>query len=1556
MMMEQDLQDRRDAVFGGLPFGVCLVSMEEERILYGNRTFLDMAGASSLESLLESSGGVFRRLVENERYVPLPDWYEEKGNQSFVFRLLDMRGEVNPLEGSLGVYEDEGAGKVWCLCCTGFMMQETDLFDEGLRILDRSAFYVSAARIAEEDQRSGFYGGRVPVYCNLTNFKVYNSRYGKKQGDELLKMMARALRTYFPKALIAHLTGDTFALLALRKNVISRVKAMAAELESHIPDSAVRLKVGVNLFSPQEIIIHDKNVRIGFDQAKIAADWIKGDAGKTFALYERSMGQYLEDRAYVLGHFEEALEKGYIQVYYQTIVRTLTGKVCAVEALARWQDPVKGLIMPSLFVPVLEEARLIHLLDTYVIEKVAMLYCFLRDNRRPFAPVSVNLSAVDFETMNPFLFMESIVKKYQVPRSFFHMEITETALKRDGKRLALEIDRFRKAGYECWLDDFGSGYSTLNVLKSYHFDTLKLDMAFQRDMNEAGKKIISSVIFMAKELGVHTLAEGVETKEQADFLKSVGCEKIQGFYYSRPLPYEESYRSCLDQHMGVETAAEAALYDGVGLVNVVGDNPSGAFLFDGEEIEILFENDASRQEASSLHADYFMKGGRRIIAMDRTVKQQFRQLMEASWKHHRKETMMYLFRGQYVHCSMKVLVSQGKLYAGKLEYYAVSGREERKAVSYMDKLLRHLFTIYDGLYVLKKSGMVEVMESINGLAGNGETVPLEQFRKMADFIHEEDRKRFLAFMNRERLEKEAENPRASAVTGLFRLRLENGSYRWKEFNLAFMGPAEDGEILLGIKDTAVDEAEDGKELLSLYAASYGLSAGGRSDWNLQESAFTALMENGSLCFFWKDRKRRFLGASCAFLEKFDLSLEDILGRTDEEIGWHVDGTHFEREEKKVLEEGHISRRVLGRCIIRGQVHRVRSTKFPLYLGNDIAGLMGYFFDLDEMAAHFHVERELDLIDQETGLLNYRGMLITAMTFQENYSAHGENYGAVLLSIPALDEVGRLYGGDTREKLLKRLTDTLTRFFFHREAIGYLGSGRFLVLMKVKSTSDVRQRMLELSNRVHEIHQAGGRKVTLFLQYALALGSETRTVDDLFRILSRRLSEAEKQKYGESLYRGDRIAFDRRVFDNSSDQVVISDPDDYSLLYINKAGLRDLGYPDNYDYAGKKCYEVILGGDRPCDGCPLALLRRDRCYTQTFHNRFTGHDYLTQHTLISWYGKNCQFEIATNLGGYAERDFKKNYMVFREMAVNDAIEAGLSADDIHEGMMNMLARIGKILEAEKACIFEVQEDGSFKNTYEWCRKGAAPEQEKYQHVPADMVRPIYDRFGADQVAIIDDIEAVAKSYGFAASDYRKGLKRLISGHLLIGGQSLGYTEIVNPSEKAMKEASPLLATLTRFIAIMIRNRDTMDKLKAMGHVDQLTGLMNRRSFMEYIHALPAGRKTAFLFGDMNGLKQINDGKGHEAGDRALITLSSLMADLVGRDHAFRMGGDEFIMVLEEATAEKVQQVKEELKSKLALHGLSIALGCALRTAPVTDIDSLISEVDKKMYEDKKNPRK
>lgn len=378
--------------------------------------------------------------------------------------------------------------------------------------------------------------------------------------------MAERLRAHFPHALIAHLTGDTFAVLAPHQDVTGRIEAVAREMDGYVNDSSVRLKAGVHLIDPENVEVTESSLHLLFDRAKIAADWIKGDAGRTWALYEESMGRRLADRAYVLGHFEEALEKGYIQVYYQTIVRTLTGKVCAVEALARWQDPVKGLIMPSLFVPVLEESKLIHRLDAFVIEEVARKYLYIKEMGRPVAPVSVNLSAVDFEVMEPFDFVESMVRKYRVPRSLYHIEVTESALKKNEEKLKKELRRFRKAGYHCWLDDFGSGYSTLNVLKSYPFDTLKLDMMFMRNLNEQGLEIIRSIILMAKRLSLHTLAEGVETEEQARFLRDIGCEMIQGWYYAKPLPYEESYQDMLARGLSVEEPWEAELYEKAGLV------------------------------------------------------------------------------------------------------------------------------------------------------------------------------------------------------------------------------------------------------------------------------------------------------------------------------------------------------------------------------------------------------------------------------------------------------------------------------------------------------------------------------------------------------------------------------------------------------------------------------------------------------------------------------------------------------------------------------------------------------------------------------------------------------------------------------------------------------------------------------------------------------------------------------------------------------------------------------------------------------------------------------
>ena len=1536
----------------GLPCGICLVSMDdEERVLYANRSFLLLMGFSSMEELFSQRGSSFKGLVD-EGYVPLGRRCgAEERSGTFYFRLKTPSGSV-PVKGTAGGYEDEEKDRAWCLSC----IRDREGKARDLQLMDRRTFYPAITRQAREDVKKGIFGSRAPLYFNLTNFKVYNSRHGTEAGDRLIRFMAESIASHFPYSIIAHLTGDTFAVLALHHDVAERIEAVSRDIRNFTGDPAVQLKAGVNIFNPDEVEISESGIHLLFDRAKIAADWIKGDAGRTFAVYDKSMGQHLTDRVYVLGNFDRALKEGHIKVYYQPVIRTLTGKVCGMEALARWEDPVRGMIMPSIFVPVLEEAGLIHRLDCYVIETVAKLYRFIMENHRPFVPVSVNLSAVDFEVMDPFSFVEDVVEKYQVPRNFFHIEITESALKKNEMRLRQEIEKFRKAGYECWLDDFGSGYSSLNVLKTYRFDTLKLDMAFQRNQNDWGRKIMGSIIYMAKKLGIHTLAEGVETRAQAEFLKSMGCEKIQGWYYGKALPYEESYRYCLHRHLAVETPLENSFYEKLGLANIIGDTPAALFLYDGENIAILLGNEASRRAAAALKATCVNENGLRLVKLDLPVMQQFHELLSTSAKSGRKESMNYIFHGQYMRCTLQVLAQDDHSFAGKMEYYLVSDGQDRKETHRMDKLLRHLFIVYDGLYVIrKKEALVEVAESMNRIVRTGETVPLGRFLKLGDFMHPEDRERFLRIMEPGMLEKKANRSKRNAVTGLFRMKMDDGSYRWKEFNFALLGSSWDGDILLGIKDTASAAAREAAMLPS-YLATLGPLPEMEREEKRRSSVLQAMAESGNICFFWKDREHRFLGASRAFLEKYGFTLSDILGKTDDEIGWHVNGRRFQNEEEKVLKKGAISRNVMGQCIIKGQIHYVQATKFPIYRGNEIAGLAGYFIDRDSIGKIRRENQELDIKDMETGLLNYRGMFITAIHYFDNYKSYGENCAALFMDIPALDDVSRLYGMAVRKKLLARLAKLISHFFRQGAAIAHLGGGRFCVLMKAEDTADIRRRMLDLSNEVHGIREEAGRQVTLFLQYALVMASEVRTVDELFHLLARRLVEAERGKYGESLYYGDRIVFDRAVFDNSSDQIMISDPDTYSLLYVNKAGLRDLGLPEDYPYAGRKCYELICGESAPCEVCPQAFLRRDRFYTQTFHNMHTGGDYLIQHTLISWHGKNGHFELATNLGGYAEGDYRKKYMLFQEMAVNDALAAGISALTPHEGISRLLARVGKILEAEKVCIFEEQGDGTVKNTYEWCAPGIEPSKDAMQHVPMELVRPIYDSFGPDQIAIIDDVEAVQKEYGIEKEAYRPGLKRLISGHLVIGGLSLGYTEVVNPSEKIMKEASPLLDTLTRFGASLIRNRNVMDRLQALSHEDQLTGLRNRLAFMEYVESLPVGTKTAFLFGDMNGLKQINDKEGHEAGDRALQTLAAIAGEMVGLNHAFRMGGDEFILAVEGADKARAVELAAELKGKLHLQNLSMALGIAIRTAPIIDIDELIMEMDKKMYEDKRHPRR
>ena len=199
---------------------------------------------------------------------------------------------------------------------------------------------------------------------------------------------------------------------------------------------------------------------------------------------------------YVVENIAAALENNYIQVYYQPVIRTISRKLCSFEGLARWIDPEIGMIRPDQFIPVLERASKIHILDRHIIREVCKLLRNTMDVGGIPIPVSINLSRLDFSLCDIFSFVDEEVRYYKIPRDFLYIEITESIMAEQASTMIMAVNRFRDAGYQVWMDDFGSAYSSLNVLKDFSFDEIKLDMRFLSSFSQRSRRILASVIQM----------------------------------------------------------------------------------------------------------------------------------------------------------------------------------------------------------------------------------------------------------------------------------------------------------------------------------------------------------------------------------------------------------------------------------------------------------------------------------------------------------------------------------------------------------------------------------------------------------------------------------------------------------------------------------------------------------------------------------------------------------------------------------------------------------------------------------------------------------------------------------------------------------------------------------------------------------------------------------------------------------------------------------------------------------------------------------------------------
>lgn len=414
---------------------------------------------------------------------------------------------------------------------TGFarVSIEAPRIDAATGLLGKEAFFDEAAAYLRHS------GARdVSIVCfDVDHFKLFNDLHGLDCGDELLRYLGRALALRFsPDGAqpLARLAADTFALCATGIRP-ERVERILVDISSECPngiDAIVRAGV-YRIEDPAS------PVSIMCDRAVIALRTVKGSYFDRVALYDPGMREALVLEREVVAGVESALREDRIELFLQPKCNIRTGKIVGAEALARWRHPERGIVAPGEFIPLIERNGLVRSLDLRVWEKTAAWIRGLIDEGVQPVPVSVNVSRADIYLVDVAAELHALVERYGIEPSLIEVEITESAYSERPDRIVAAFDALAERGFTVLMDDFGSGYSSLNMLKDINVDVLKIDMRFLDRDDRRSKDIMESVIRMARWLDLPVIAEGVETREQVNFLLDVGCSYAQGYYYARPM-------------------------------------------------------------------------------------------------------------------------------------------------------------------------------------------------------------------------------------------------------------------------------------------------------------------------------------------------------------------------------------------------------------------------------------------------------------------------------------------------------------------------------------------------------------------------------------------------------------------------------------------------------------------------------------------------------------------------------------------------------------------------------------------------------------------------------------------------------------------------------------------------------------------------------------------------------------------------------------------------------------------------------------------------------------
>ncbi|MCR5774350.1 MAG: EAL domain-containing protein [Lachnospiraceae bacterium] len=834
-----------------------------------------------------------------------------------------------------------------------------------------------------------------------------------------------------------------------------------------------------------------------------------------------------ELKKYIVDNLDRAIEEGWITAFYQPVVRTLTNEICGLEALARWIDPVYGIFPPYDFIGALEEAKLIHKLDSHIIHIICADYA--DSQTRDISPVTVsfNLSRLDFKLMDVHEIIETEMKAYNVPRESLRVEITESMMDNNEEYMHDVIDRFWDRGLRVWMDDFGSGYSSLNVLKDYRFDTLKIDMVFLRDFNAKSMEIVKSIVDMSKRIGVHTLAEGVETLEQLDFLRSIGCEKAQGYYIGKPMSYDDGLVYLKSKGYQMEAPEKRRYYHDIGKVNILsampmlsvdkgGDNktyseeqiPLAFVEYSGDKLRYLFANHSyietiNRLGSDSLEAieDEFNKG-------ESPLRDKFLSMLIRAKETNEVVGVDFIRESRYCYAQVRAVAG----YPGGNAYLCLlTDVSDETLVSRgitLDRHMRSLCSIYEMITLVDlNTGYSKTIFSTFTTKHDYNLRPAAE--ELKDYsenqIYPDDAERFVRFTDLTTIEQRIQDSPTRHISAPFRTLTGDGKYIWALYSYLFDGEKSDRKIFCCFRRLAPEAVAR----ISVEAAETGLS----DEIKAEEIGLTPdilwknFCNNSNVGFFWKDNKRRFVGVNRKFMEYYDLTSEEqIIGKTDEDMGWHVDPEPFKNDEESVLRGEGQTYMVPGTCICKGEIRNILASKMPLYVDGKIAGLVGFFLDVTDQKSRDTDIKYLMQTDEMTGTMNFLGMMEALLRYQDAYAMYQSDFAMIFINISHFKLFAENYGHEWCRHLLKNVAAKLQKIIGVEGIAGRLFTDNFMVVRQFEKSSEITGLIDEIQREIEGTQFIEGVSCSVCIYTGCSFFSETRDLQVMYEETVKRLRE------------------------------------------------------------------------------------------------------------------------------------------------------------------------------------------------------------------------------------------------------------------------------------------------------------------------------------------------------------------------------------------------------------------------------------------------------------------